>query len=225
MRTYATVIDLLQMEGPGLQDYVTPTELNELLSGTLNHRYIADRYLDDLKHSTKVRVATDEETTRADILTWIRWELEVAVEQRDEDAKEEAQQNKLDAMRKVVDVEERFAARIQHRKAELIAEAREMGIQKAAIAAALKISRPTLDKWLRDQQDRALLDRALFELVRSHGMSAEDQNRLSEAISIRDISSQATTLLAALDTHSIEYLSEEARELVARAEKRARQLA
>lgn len=224
MRTYATIIDLLQMEGPGLQDYVTPTELNELLSGTLNHGYIADRYLDDLKHSTKVRVATDEDTTRADLLTWIRWELEVAVEQRDEDAKEEAQQNKLAAMRKVVEVEERFVGLIHHRKAELIAEAREMGIQKAAIADALKVSRPTLDKWLQEQQDRALFNDAIYTLVR-RDMSKQDQAMLFEALGIRDTSSQASTFLAGLETRTLDDLRDGERELLARAEKRARELA
>lgn len=223
MRVYATIIDLLQMEGPGLQDYVTPTELNELLSGILNHGYIADRYLDDLKRSTKVRVATDEDTTRADLLTWIRWELEVAVEQRDEDAKEEAQQNKLDAMRKVVDAEERFVGRIHHRKAELIAEAREMGIQKAAIADALKVSRPTLDKWIQEQADRALFNDAIFTLVR-RDTSKQDQEMLFEALGIRDTSGQASVFLAGLSTRTLDDLRAGERELIERAEKRAREL-
>ncbi|MFJ3283654.1 hypothetical protein ACIPMW_00060 [Streptomyces sp. NPDC086669] len=95
---------------------------------------------------------------------------------------------------------------------------------EAGFARAGGIDRMTVRKWTQDQRDRALLDRALFELVRSHGMPAEDQDKLSEAINIRDTSSQATTLLAALSTHSIDYLSEEGRELVARAEKRARQI-
>lgn len=95
---------------------------------------------------------------------------------------------------------------------------------EAGFARAGGIDRMTVRKWTQDQKDRALFDRALFELVRSHGMSADDQDKLSGAISIRDTSSQATTLLAALGTHSVEYLSEEGRQLVARAEKRARQL-
>ncbi|MEH0627820.1 hypothetical protein [Streptomyces stelliscabiei] len=224
MHTYATIIDLIQMEGPGLQDYVTPTELDELLSGTLNHGYIADRYLDDLKHSTKARVATDQATTRTDLLTWIRWELEIAVEQRDEDAKEEAQQNKLDAMRKVVDVEERFVGRLHHRKAELIAEAREMGIQKAAIAEALKVSRPTLDKWLQEQQDRALFNDAIYTLVR-RDTSKADQEMLFRALGIRDTSAQASVFLAGLSTRTLDDLREGEQELISRAEKRARELA
>ncbi|MFD5577286.1 hypothetical protein [Streptomyces pseudogriseolus] len=95
---------------------------------------------------------------------------------------------------------------------------------EAGFARAGGVDRMTVRKWTQDQKDRALFDRALFELVRSHGMSAEDQDKLSEAINIRNTSSQATTLLAALATHSVRYLSEEAKELVARAEKRARQL-
>ncbi|MGW5633964.1 hypothetical protein [Streptomyces sp. NPDC003832] len=224
MRTYATIIDLLQMEGPSLQDYVTPTELNELISGVLNHGYIADQYLDDLKHNTQVRVATDKATTRADLLTWIRWELEVAVEQRDEDAKEEAQQNKLDAMRKVVEAEERFAGRIHQRKAELFVEAQEMGIQKAAIAAALKVSRPTLDRWLQEQQDRALFNEAIYTLVRRDTSNA-DQETLFQALGIRDTSAQASVFLAGLSTRTLHDLRDGERELLERAEKRARQLA
>jgi hypothetical protein len=95
---------------------------------------------------------------------------------------------------------------------------------ESGFARAGGVDRMTVRKWTQDQKDRALLDRALFELVRSHGMSVEDQNRLSEAIGIRDTSGQAATLLAALGTHSIEYLSEEAKELVTRAERRARQI-
>lgn len=82
----------------------------------------------------------------------------------------------------------------------------------------------TVRKWTQDQRDRALFDRALFELVRSHGMSVEDQDKLSEAVGIRSTSGQAGVLLAALSTHSIDPLSEQARELIERAAKRARQL-
>ncbi|MFE9850367.1 hypothetical protein ACFYPN_16360 [Streptomyces sp. NPDC005576] len=125
---------------------------------------------------------------------------------------------------------ERTAARLAEHKA--LVALRQVAVTRigngdateAGFAQQAGIDRMTVRKWTQDQKDRALLDRALFELVRSHGMSAEDQNKLSEAISIRDTSSQATTLLAALHTHSVEYLSEEARALVARAEKRARQL-
>ncbi|MET9550518.1 hypothetical protein ABZY36_35230 [Streptomyces sp. NPDC006627] len=125
---------------------------------------------------------------------------------------------------------ERTAARIAERKALVglrqIATTRinNGDATEAGFAQQAGIDRMTVRKWTQDQKDRALLDRALFELVRSHGMSPEDQNKLSEAIGIRDTSSQAASLLAALDTHSVEYLSEEGKTLVARAEKRARQL-
>ncbi|HVL23253.1 MAG TPA: hypothetical protein VM450_04165 [Thermomicrobiales bacterium] len=224
MRTYATIIDLLQMEGPGLQDYVTPDELNQLLNGALPHGLIADRYIADLKHSEKASVATDDDTTRADLLTWIGWELEIAVEQRDEDAKEQAQHNKLDAMRKVADAEERFVGLIHHRKAELIGEARGMGIQKAAIADALNISRPTLDKWIQDQQDRALFNEAIYTLVR-RDTSKQDQEMLFQALGIRDVSAQASVFLAGLSTRTLDDLRDGERELIGRAEKRARELA
>lgn len=125
---------------------------------------------------------------------------------------------------------ERTAARIAEHKA--LVALRQVAVTRinngdateAGFAQQAGIDRMTVRKWTQDQKDRALLDRALFELVRSHGMSVEDQNKLSEAMGIRDTSTQASVLLAALDTHSVDYLSEEARVLVARAEKRARQI-
>jgi DNA-binding transcriptional regulator YiaG len=125
---------------------------------------------------------------------------------------------------------ERTAARIAEHKA--LVSLRQVAVTRigngdateAGFAQQAGIDRMTVRKWTQDQKDRALLDRALFELVRSHGMPAEEQNRLSEAVGIRDTSGQAAVLLVALDTHNVEFLSEEARALVARAEKRARQI-
>lgn len=148
MKTYETIIDLLNFEGPGLQDYVTAAELDQLIDGTLAPAVIADRYIADLLGSTLVTVETDEAATRADLLTWIRWEIEHAVEDRREGAREEAEQRKLDAIRKVVEVEKRFTGLIHFRKRELAQEALGMKVSKSAIADALEISRPTLDKWL-----------------------------------------------------------------------------
>jgi DNA invertase Pin-like site-specific DNA recombinase len=148
MQTYATITELLAYEGPGLQDYVTRDELNRLIDGTMAPAGIADRYIEDLINSTLVAVETNADETRADLLAWLRSEIEIAVEQRQEDAREQAQQNKLNAIRHVIATEKRLTGLIHHRKAELAHEAREMGISKAAIADALEISRPTLDKWL-----------------------------------------------------------------------------
>lgn len=224
MKTYATIDELLAFEGPGLQDYVTPAELGQLIDGALPHSDIADRYMDDLVHSTLVAVETDEATTRADLLDWIRYEIGIAVEQRKEIAREDAEQRKLDDMRKVVATEKRFAELIRRRKADLITEAREMGIQKAAIANALQISRPTLDKWLQDQADRALLNDAIYTLVRRN-TSKESQEMLLQALGIRDTSGQASVLLAGLETRTLEDLRDGERELLDRAAKRARELA
>src|SRR4051812_9873196 len=90
MRTYATIIDLLNHEGPGLQDYVTADELDQLLDGALPHGLIADRYMEDLDWTNLVAVETDKAATRTDLLTWIGWELEVAAEQRAEDSADDA---------------------------------------------------------------------------------------------------------------------------------------
>lgn len=224
MKTYATIIDLLNHEGPGLQDYVTPDELNQLLDGTLPHGTIADRYIDDLIHTTLATVATNGTETRADLLTWIRAELDIAIEQRNDMAREEAQQIKLDALKKVVTTEERLDGLIHYRKGELALEARALGVPKAAIAETLRISRPTLDKWIQEQQDRALFNDAIYTLIR-RDMDKRDQEQLSEALGIRDTSGQAAVLLAGLSTHTLDDLRDGERELLDRAEKRARELA
>ncbi|MDX3324740.1 hypothetical protein PV405_08675 [Streptomyces sp. ME02-6979-3A] len=224
MKTYANIIDLLNFEGPGLQDYVTPNELNQLLDGTLPHGTIADRYIDDLIHTTLVAVETDDTETRADLLVWIRDELDIAIEQRKDMAREEAQQIKLDALQKVVATEERLDGLIHYRKGELALEARALGVPKAAIADALRISRPTLDKWLQEQQDRALFNEAIYTLVR-RDMSKTDQAMLFDALGIRDTSGQASAFLAGLTTRTLDDLRDGERELLDCAEKRARELA
>jgi hypothetical protein len=224
MKTYATIDELLAFEGPGLQDYVTPTELDQLIGGTLPHSVIADRYMEDLVDSTLVAVETDEATTRTDLLSWIRYQIDIAVEQRQEMAREEAAQRKLDAIRKVVAAEKRLTGLIHYRKAELIQEARELGIQKAALADALEMSRPTLDTWTRDQQDRALFNEAIYTLIR-RDTSKADQEKLYQALGIRDTAGQASTFLAGLSTRKLDDLRDGERDLLARAEKRARELA
>lgn len=145
MQTYDTIIDLLNFEGPGLQDYVTPDELGGLLIGTVTPAAIADRYLDDLAHTDLVAVASGPAETRADLLTWIKWELETAVQQREED-------EALAGLVAHAAAEER-EARVSHAvKMVRIQRAREAGITKEAIAQALGTTRPTLDKWIRNYE-------------------------------------------------------------------------
>ncbi|MFF4146946.1 hypothetical protein ACFY0A_37735 [Streptomyces sp. NPDC001698] len=223
MATYADVIELLNVEGPGLQDFVTPAELDQLLDGTLAHGVIADRYMKELADNASVAVETSEAETRADLLSWIRWELEVAVEQHHDAATEQAQQNKLDAIRKVAAVEKRFASLAHFRKGELVLEACQMRIPKAAIADALDVSRPTLDKWITDQNDRALFNQALYLLGRNE--PAARQRMLFDALGIRDTSGQASVLLAALQVGPTEEFTAEQQAIIDRAEKRARELA
>lgn len=220
MKTYATIIDLLNHEGPGLQDYVTPDELDQLLDGTLPHGLIADRYLDDLQHAEIIRVAPDETATRTDLLTWIGWELEVAAQQRAEDAADDAVAQ-LRAHAAAHARQERVA--LDGRDA-LIARAKENGATKDAIAKSLGISRPTLDKWIQDQTDRALFNDAIYTLIR-RDTSKTDQAMLFEALGIRDTSAQAGVFLAGLSTRTLDDLREGEQELIARAEKRARQVA
>lgn len=220
MKTYADIIDLLNYEGPGLQDYVTSAELDQLLIGTLPHGVIADRYLDDLKHTELVNVATDDNTTRADLLTWIGWELEVAGQQRAEDAADDV----LAQLRAHTAAQARQERVALDGRAVLISRAKENGATKDAIAKSLGISRPTLDKWIQDRNDRALLNEAIYTLIR-RDTSKADQSMLFDALSLRDTSGQATTFLAGLETRTFDDYRDGERELLERAEKRARQLA
>ncbi|MEV8523114.1 hypothetical protein AB0451_03000 [Streptomyces sp. NPDC052000] len=220
MKTYADIIDLLNYEGPGLADYVTNDELDQLLAGALPYGEIADRYLDDLRHSTLVSVRTDEAATRADLLAWMGWELEVAAEFRAEDAANEAI-TALIAHTAAQAKQERLA--LDNRDA-LIAKARQNGAQKNEIAAALRISRPTLDKWIQEREDRSLLNDAIYTLIR-RDTSNTDQQTLFEALGIRDTSGQASVFLAGLSTSMLNDLRDGERELLEHAEKRARELA
>lgn len=220
MKTYATIIDLLNHEGPGLQDYVTPTELNELLDGTLAHGYIADRYMEDLDFTNLVAVETDKAVTRADLLTWITWELEVAAEQRAEDAANDT----LAQLRAHATAQARRERLALDGRDALIARAKENGATKDAIAKSLRISRPTLDKWLQERADRSLFNDAIYTLIR-RDTSKADQEMLFQALGIRDTSAQASVFLAGLSSRTLDGLRDGERELLARAEKRARELA
>ncbi|CAH9419464.1 hypothetical protein SGL43_06519 [Streptomyces globisporus] len=220
MPTYATIIDLLQMEGPGLADYVTADELDQLLDGALPHGLIADRYIGDLNGSTFANVATDEDATRADLLTWIGWELEVAAQYRAEDAAEDA----AAALRAHAAAQARQERIALNGRDAIIERARENGATKDAIAKALQISRPTLDKWIQDRKDRALFNEVIYALIR-RDTSQTDQAMLFEALGIRDTSGQASAFLAGLSTRTLDDLRDGERELLDRAEKRARELA
>ncbi|MFD6375338.1 hypothetical protein ACFWFS_00230 [Streptomyces albidoflavus] len=223
MKTYPTIDELLTREGPALQDYVSADELDQLLNGTLPHGVIADRYIDDLIKTNLAAVETGAQETRSDLLSWIRNELDCAAVQRREMAREDEQQLKLDMLRKIAAAEQRLTDRAALRKAELVEEALAAGALKASIANALDISRPTLDRLIAQQRDRALLNDAIFTLIR-RGMGSAEQARLSAALGIRDTSGQASTLLAALEVHPVEGLTPEERSLMNAAEKRAREL-
>lgn len=150
-KTYDTIIDLLNHEGPGLQDYVTPEQLQQLIDGTLPAADIADNYQVDLDDSSLVAVATDDTTTRADLLTWIRWEIEGAIEQRKQTARDDAMCAKLNELAALTAAEARFTAAIHTDKVTLARQALDRGATKSSVAQVAQISRPTLDKWLAEK--------------------------------------------------------------------------
>ncbi|MFF2226300.1 hypothetical protein ACFVV7_23630 [Streptomyces globisporus] len=94
---------------------------------------------------------------------------------------------------------------------------------EAGFARTVGVDRMTVRKWTQDRKDRALLNDAIFLLVRAD-MPQADQQQLTEALGIRDTSAQASTLLAALESGSTETFSAEQQALLQRAEKRARQI-
>lgn len=220
MKTYADIIELLTFEGPGLQDYVTPAELDQLIDGSLAPAVIADRYLDDLDGSTLVSVETDTDETRADALAWIRSEIEIAIEQRNEDARDDA----LASLAEFAAAEDRLKNKVHGRRMALIAKAQEAGNTKDSIAKSLGISRPTLNQWLTDQHDRALFNEVLFLVSKKADLALDGQRKLVAALGIRDTSVQAATLINALDENRPDGLTSEQAKLVTRAEERARQV-
>jgi transposase-like protein len=220
MQRFTSIIDLIHMDGPTLQDYVTPDELDQLIDGTLPHAVIADRYISD--YGTQVTESAQD--SFADLLAWIPMEIECAVQQRKEIASEEAAAGKLRELKAHAEAEDRHERISRAYKLTLIEQARESGIHKSEIAEALGISRPTLDKWIQEQADRSLFNDAIYTLVR-RDMSKEDQGMLFQALGIRDTSAQASVFLAGLSTRTLDDLCEGEGELIARAEKRARELA
>lgn len=216
--THPTPSDALFHLGPDLPNYVTPAELDQLIDGTLAPAVIADRYYDDMGIADgEVNVATDEAESRADLLDFVRGEIADAIQQRKDIARDEAMDEELQKLRT-------HDNRAHAEKLAIIDNAQSLGATKAAIATTLGISRVTLDKMLRERDDRALFNEAIYTLIR-RDMTKSDQLQLFEALGIRDTSGQASVFLAGLSTQTLDDLRDGERELLARAEKRARELA
>ncbi|WP_432027478.1 hypothetical protein [Streptomyces sp. 1222.5] len=96
-------------------------------------------------------------------------------------------------------------------------------LTEAGFARAAGVDRMTVRKWTQDRKDRALFNDAIRTLIR-RDTSNTDQEMLFQALGIRDTSGQASTFLAGLSTRTLDDLREGERELLARAEKRAREL-
>ena len=219
MQQYETITDLLIHQGPGLQDYVTTDELDQLIDGTLAPAVIADRYLDDLAYSSYSTNA-DEAEDRADLLEWIRAELDVAIWQR----KEDAEQATLEALAELTHDEKLWIAANHRRKLDAIAKAQQAGATKDAIARNLGISRPTLDGWIRDREDRILFNDALATLARTGAGNDELINRLYGALGTWSTKTQAEAVLVGAQRINGSELTPEARALVHRAAERAGEL-
>lgn len=212
MRTHATVDEALAFEGPGLADFVTAQELDQLIDGTLPISPIADRYLDHVASVDDFTVEQPAEEMREDLLGWIRSEIEANIWGRKQEARDAA----MSAALKDLDAYEREYVR---RKAELIEKARGLGATKAAIASTLDISRPTLDRLLNEQQARALFNDAI-EYLTKPGTPIADYHevitmwfgdgwidRYNGLLGVRNVREQATAvndLLTALEDLPLE---------------------
>lgn len=215
---YETISDLLDHQGPGLQDYVTPDELNQLIDGTLPIATIADRYLEDLGDAP---IATDGDETRTDLLDWIRFEIDGAIWQR----KDIAEQASLEALAELAHDEKLWLATNHRRKLDAIVKAQQAGATKDDIARNLGISRPTLNDWIRDRKDRILFNEALALLARTGAGPSELMNMLYGALGTWAIKTQAQAVLAGAQRINGSELAPEARALVHRAAERASELA
>ncbi|MFC1410394.1 hypothetical protein ACEZCY_14125 [Streptacidiphilus sp. N1-12] len=210
-RTYDSAPEAIMHVGSTLQDFVTASELDALIGGTLAPAVIAERYYEDMAigEPDGARIATDDAQTRSDLLDFVRYEISIAIEQRREDAAEAA----------LAELRERDA-----RTGQLVAQALHSGASKRAVAEALDISRPTLDKMIADQADRALFDAAL-ELLTKYGRPHADSLQLMELLAIRSVLKQARGILAAMaQLESWDAWGPEQVEVLRRAQARAQEL-
>lgn len=126
--------------------------------------------------------------------------------------------------------------REQRAKARAAESAASAGLQQAAqsvinddhfteagFARAVGVDRMTVRKWTQERKDRALFNDALYLLTRMD-MPSEDQQKLFDALGIRDTSAQASVVLTALEVGSTEQFTAEQLDTIQRAEKRARQI-
>lgn len=125
---------------------------------------------------------------------------------------------------------ERTAARIAERKALIalqqvaVTRINNGDATEAGFAQQAGVDRMTVRKWTQERKDRALFNDAIFLLSKKLDMPASDQRQLMDALGIRDTSAQASTLLAALEIGRPFDLPSEQEQMLARAEKRARQV-
>lgn len=149
---YETVSEYLAFETSGLSEYVSAETMAALKDGTMAHGEVADWYMGDLDHA---RIETDAETTRADLLTWISWEIDASREMDRWVAEDEVMVARLAAIRAFAENKKAVEARMQARLVEMLIDtygASSSRPSKGALADAAMISRPTLDAWLRDAQ-------------------------------------------------------------------------
>lgn len=96
-------------------------------------------------------------------------------------------------------------------------------LSEAGFARAVGVDRMTVRKWTQERRDRALFNDALYLLTRMD-MPSEDQQKLFDALGIRDTNAQASVVLSALEVGSTEQFTPEQLATIQRAEKRARQI-
>lgn len=144
--------------------------------------------------------------------------------------------NSLAALRAIANQERITAAETHTAKLQAIATALTDGATKDAIARNLGISRPTLDEWIRNRDDRILFNDALATLTHPNILTAtaldtahsDSTTRavdvMYNALGVRDTKTQAAAVLEGIHHVDRSALSAEQADLIQRATARAWEL-
>jgi transposase-like protein len=139
----------------------------------------------------------------------------------------------LAALRALAAEERTFAAENHKRKLDIITTALANGATKDSIARSIGISRPTLDEWLRNREDRILFNDALATLTHPNILTAtaldtaysDSATRavdlMYNALGVRDTKAQAAAVLEGIHHMYSKALSPEQADLIQRAAVRA----
>lgn len=143
--------------------------------------------------------------------------------------------NAINALRDIAADERRNTAETHKKKLDAINHALAIGVTKDAIARNLGISRPTLDGWIRDRDDRILFNDALALMTHplhttattstpAHSGNTPALTLMYDALGVRDTKTQAAAVLEGMHHMAKGSFTPEQSELIQRAITRAWEL-